>query len=110
MILKLTFAVRDSRALSAQNHPYISLPHFDTPFLLVLADLPKNDEARSIFKNLNQVCGFSGIRMEAPHKKGGPGQCYRCQQYGYAAANCHTYLRSVKCLVLHWTRECQCIR
>ncbi|GBP35568.1 hypothetical protein EVAR_17430_1 [Eumeta japonica] len=52
------------------------------------------------------VCGLSGIRVEAPHKKGGPGQCHRCQLYGHAAANCHADPRCVKCLVPHWTREC----
>ncbi|GBP59512.1 Nucleic-acid-binding protein from transposon X-element [Eumeta japonica] len=43
---------------------------------------------------------------QAPHKKGGPGQCHRCQLYGHAAANCHADPRCVKCLVPHWTREC----
>ncbi|GBP29736.1 Nucleic-acid-binding protein from transposon X-element [Eumeta japonica] len=64
------------------------------------------EEAKNIFNNLNRVCGLSGIRVGAPHKKGGPGQCHRCQLYGHAAANCHADPRCVKCLVPHWTREC----
>ncbi|GBP90603.1 hypothetical protein EVAR_86443_1 [Eumeta japonica] len=59
-----------------------------SPLWLVLAVLPRTEEAKNIFNNLNMVCGLSGIRVEAPHK-GGPGQCHRCQLYGHAAANCH---------------------
>ncbi|GBP11721.1 Nucleic-acid-binding protein from transposon X-element [Eumeta japonica] len=68
-------------------------------------DFP-TEEAKNIFNNLNGVCGLSDIRVEAPHKKGGPGQCHRCQLYGHAVANCHADPRCVKCLVPHWTREC----
>ncbi|GBP34186.1 Nucleic-acid-binding protein from transposon X-element [Eumeta japonica] len=54
---------------------------------LVLAVLPKTDEARAISRNLSKVCGLSGIRVEAPHKRGVPSQCQRCQRYGHASAN-----------------------
>ncbi|GBP10394.1 Nucleic-acid-binding protein from transposon X-element [Eumeta japonica] len=77
-----------------------------SPLWLVLAVLPRTEEAKNIFNNLNMVCGLSGIRVEVPHKKGGPGQCHRCQLYGHAAANCHADPRCAKCLVPHWTREC----
>ncbi|GBP68235.1 Nucleic-acid-binding protein from transposon X-element [Eumeta japonica] len=77
-----------------------------SPLWLVLAVLPRTEEAKNIFNNLNMVCGLSSIRVEAPHKKGGPGQCHRCQLYGHAAANCHADPRCVICLVPHWTREC----
>ncbi|GBP69979.1 hypothetical protein EVAR_50748_1 [Eumeta japonica] len=72
-----------------------------SPFWLVLAVLPRTEEAKNIFNNLKRVCGLSGIRVEASHKKGGPGQCHRCQLYGHAAANCHADPRCVKCLVPH---------
>ncbi|GBP35690.1 Nucleic-acid-binding protein from transposon X-element [Eumeta japonica] len=52
-----------------------------SPLWLVLAVLPRTEEAKNIFNNLNMVCGLSGIRVEALHKKGGPGQCHRCQLY-----------------------------
>ncbi|GBP61824.1 Nucleic-acid-binding protein from transposon X-element [Eumeta japonica] len=81
-----------------------------SPLWLVLAVLPRTEEAKNIFNNLNMVCGLPGIRVEAPHKKGGPGQCHRCKLYGHAAANCHADPRCVKCLVPHWTRECPRIR
>ncbi|GBP51753.1 Nucleic-acid-binding protein from transposon X-element [Eumeta japonica] len=81
-----------------------------SPLWLVLVVLPRTEEAKNIFNNPNMVCGLSGIRVEAPHKKGGPGQCHRCQLYGHAAANCHADPRCVKCLVPHWTRECPRIR
>ncbi|GBP40817.1 Nucleic-acid-binding protein from transposon X-element [Eumeta japonica] len=73
---------------------------------LVLVVLPKTEEARLISAKLSKVCGLSGIRVEAPHKRGGPGQCHRCQRYGHASANCHVQPRCVKCLVPHWTSEC----
>ncbi|GBP11391.1 Nucleic-acid-binding protein from transposon X-element [Eumeta japonica] len=77
-----------------------------SPLWLVFAVLPRTEEAKNIFNNLNMVCGLSGIRVEAPHEKGGLGQCHRCQLYGHAAANCQADPRCVKCLVPHWTREC----
>ncbi|GBP27706.1 Nucleic-acid-binding protein from transposon X-element [Eumeta japonica] len=73
---------------------------------LILAVLPKIDEARSISPNLSKVCGLSGIRVKAPHRRGVPSQCYRCQRYGHASANCHVQSRCVKYLVCHWTSEC----
>ncbi|GBP89977.1 Nucleic-acid-binding protein from transposon X-element [Eumeta japonica] len=78
--------------------------------LMVLAILPRTDDAKKIFNSLRVVCGLSGIRVEAPFKKGGPGQCHRCQKYGHAAANCHADPRCVKCLVPHWTKECPLTR
>ncbi|GBP67637.1 Nucleic-acid-binding protein from transposon X-element [Eumeta japonica] len=77
---------------------------------MVLAILPRTDDAKKIFNSLRVVCGLSGIRVEAPFKKGGPGQCHRCQKYGHAAANCHADPRCVKCLVPHWTKECPLTR
>ncbi|GBP89461.1 Nucleic-acid-binding protein from transposon X-element [Eumeta japonica] len=73
---------------------------------LVLAILNKTDGATDIFKKLANVCGLSGITVEAPYKKGIPGQCHRCQLYGHAATNCHAPPRCVKCLDPHWTKEC----
>ncbi|GBP88724.1 Nucleic-acid-binding protein from transposon X-element [Eumeta japonica] len=54
----------------------------------------------------HNVCALSGIRVEAPHKRGVPSQCHRCQRYGHASANCYVQPRYVKCLVPHWTSEC----
>ncbi|GBP93001.1 Nucleic-acid-binding protein from transposon X-element [Eumeta japonica] len=81
-----------------------------SPLWMVLAILPRTDDAKKIFNSLRVVCGLSGIRVEAPFKKGGPGQCHRCQKYGHAAANCHADPRCVKCLVPHWTKECPLTR
>ncbi|GBP49166.1 hypothetical protein EVAR_80834_1 [Eumeta japonica] len=39
---------------------------------LVLLVLLKTKEAKNVLRALNIVCGLSGIRVEAPHKKGGP--------------------------------------
>ncbi|GBP87078.1 Probable RNA-directed DNA polymerase from transposon BS [Eumeta japonica] len=77
---------------------------------LVLVILNKTDGATDIFKNLVNVCGLFGITVEAPYKRGIPGQCHRCQLYGHAATNCHAPPRCVKCLDPHWTKECTCTR
>ncbi|GBP87289.1 hypothetical protein EVAR_86871_1 [Eumeta japonica] len=63
-------------------HSVHRLCHRDgSPLWLVLAVLPRTEEAKNIFNNLNML-------------------------YGHAAANCHADPRCVKCLVPHWTREC----
>ncbi|GBP47629.1 Probable RNA-directed DNA polymerase from transposon X-element [Eumeta japonica] len=46
------------------------------------------------------------IKVEAPRRKEGLGQCHRCQRYGHAAAYCDADPRCVKCLDPYWTREC----
>ncbi|GBP84375.1 Probable RNA-directed DNA polymerase from transposon BS [Eumeta japonica] len=70
---------------------------------LVLVILSKTDGATDIFKSLANVCGLFGIIVEAPYKRGIPGQCHRCQLYGHVVANCHAPPRCVKCLHSHWT-------
>ncbi|GBP03478.1 hypothetical protein EVAR_101824_1 [Eumeta japonica] len=67
----------------------------DSLLWMVLAILPRTDDAKKIFNSLLVVCGLSGIRIEAPFKKGGPGQCHRCQNYGHAAANCHAVMSAM---------------
>ncbi|GBP59532.1 hypothetical protein EVAR_42438_1 [Eumeta japonica] len=85
-----TYALEEERKLKAVIR---GIPT-DFPVDEIQADLcgqaslcTRTEEAKNIFNNLNRVCGLSGIRVEAPHKKGGPGQCHRCQLYGHAAAN-----------------------
>ncbi|GBP95472.1 Nucleic-acid-binding protein from transposon X-element [Eumeta japonica] len=56
------------------------------------------------------MCVASRASSGGPHRKGGPGQCHRCQLYGHAAANCNANPRCVKCLVPHWTRDCPLTR
>ncbi|GBP69707.1 hypothetical protein EVAR_79940_1 [Eumeta japonica] len=48
-----------------------------SPLWLVLSVLPRTEEAKNILNNLNMVCGLSSIRVEDPHKKGGPGKWTR---------------------------------
>ncbi|GBP77247.1 Nucleic-acid-binding protein from transposon X-element [Eumeta japonica] len=105
------FPVEEIKAdLCDQAFPVLSVHRLcrrdGTPLWLVLAVLPRTEEAKNLSRTLNKVCGLSGIRVEAPHKKGGPGQCHRCQLYGHALANCNANPRCVKCLVPHWTRGC----
>ncbi|GBP44053.1 Nucleic-acid-binding protein from transposon X-element [Eumeta japonica] len=73
---------------------------------MVLVILERNEQARKIFKSLARVCGLSGVTPEEPYKRGMPSQCHRCQLYGHAAANCFAQPRYVKCLVPHWTKDC----
>ncbi|GBP08057.1 Nucleic-acid-binding protein from transposon X-element [Eumeta japonica] len=49
----------------------------------------------------------SGVIVEAPYKRDMPSQCHRCQLYGHAAVNCFAQPRCVKCLVPHWTKDCE---
>ncbi|CAG5027447.1 unnamed protein product [Parnassius apollo] len=53
--------------------------------LLVLTNVP---EAKAIFRDVRTVCGLSRVKVEAPHWRGYPAQCHRCQLYGHVAANC----------------------
>ncbi|GBP04490.1 hypothetical protein EVAR_3869_1 [Eumeta japonica] len=59
---------------------------------------------KDIFLKLLKVWGLSGNTVEAPYKRGGPRQCHRCQQYGYAATHCHAQLKCVKCTVPRWMK------
>ncbi|GBP37297.1 Nucleic-acid-binding protein from transposon X-element [Eumeta japonica] len=94
-----------------QGYPVLSVHRMHrrngTPLGMVLVILERNDEAREIFKNLARVCGLSGVTPEEPYKRGMPSQCHRCQLYGHAAANCSAQPRCVKCLVPHWTKDCE---
>ncbi|GBP34199.1 Nucleic-acid-binding protein from transposon X-element [Eumeta japonica] len=103
-----TESVKDD--LERQGYPVTAVHRMHrrdgTALGLVLAILERCDQARDIFKNLYNICGLSGIKAEAPYKRGMPGQCHRCQLYGHAAANCYAQPRCVKCLVPHWTRDC----
>ncbi|GBP67540.1 Nucleic-acid-binding protein from mobile element jockey [Eumeta japonica] len=102
------FPVEEIKAdLCDQVFPVLSVNRLcrrdGSPLWLVLVVLPRTDEAKNLSRTLNKVCGLSGIRVEAPHKKGGPGQCHRCQLYGHAAANCNANPHCSKCQVPHWT-------
>ncbi|GBP56600.1 hypothetical protein EVAR_80364_1 [Eumeta japonica] len=56
----------------------------------VKAVFKKYDRARDIFKKVSDVCGLSGIIIEAPYRRGKHGQCHCYQLCSLAAANCHT--------------------
>ncbi|GBP21227.1 Nucleic-acid-binding protein from transposon X-element [Eumeta japonica] len=79
--------------LESQNYPVFAVHRMHrrdgTVIGHVLAVLHKSDTAKDIFKSPPKVCGLSGIIVEAPYRKSGPGQCYRCQLYGHAAQNCY---------------------
>ncbi|GBP44296.1 hypothetical protein EVAR_27253_1 [Eumeta japonica] len=62
---------------------------------LVLAVLHKSDNAKDIFKTPRKACSLSDITVEAPYKKSGPGQCFRCQLYGHACLNCYAQPRCI---------------
>ncbi|GBP55026.1 Nucleic-acid-binding protein from transposon X-element [Eumeta japonica] len=97
--------------LESQNYPVFAVHRMHrrdgTVIGHVLAVLHKSDTAKDIFKSPPKVCGLSGIIVEAPYRKSGPGQCYRCQLYGHAAQNCYAQPRCVKCREPHSTKECK---
>ncbi|GBP96933.1 Nucleic-acid-binding protein from transposon X-element [Eumeta japonica] len=97
--------------LEKQNYPVFAVHRMHrrdgTEIDLVLAVLHKSDAAKDIFQSPPRVCGLSGIIVEAPYKKSGPGQCFRCQLYGHAAQNCYAQPRCVKCREPHATKDCK---
>ncbi|XP_026746834.1 vegetative cell wall protein gp1-like [Trichoplusia ni] len=76
-----------------------------TPFEMVLAVIPRSADTKAIFQ-IKTVCHLSGITVEAPHKRGPPGQCHNCQLYGHASKYCKARARCVKCLGDHATASC----
>ncbi|GBP15259.1 hypothetical protein EVAR_85736_1 [Eumeta japonica] len=95
---------KPTSAARASLHSVHRLCCRDGSPLLVLAVLPRTEEAKNIFNNLNMVCGL-GIRVEARTRKEVQGSA--------TAASCTATRRQlscdprcVKCLVPHWTREC----
>ncbi|KAA5635076.1 hypothetical protein F3G63_34160, partial [Pseudomonas aeruginosa] len=80
------------------------------PYNMILVALEPTPEAKKKISCLSTVCGLSGVSIEAPHKRGTPGQCYRCQLYGHSARNCHARPRCVKCLGDHATLDCSRVR
>ncbi|GBP00021.1 hypothetical protein EVAR_74353_1 [Eumeta japonica] len=73
---------------------------------LVLAALNQTNNTKDIFKKFLKVCSLFGITLKASYKRGGPGQCQRCQQYGHTSAHCHAQLKCLKCAVPHLTLDC----
>ncbi|GBP67659.1 Probable RNA-directed DNA polymerase from transposon BS [Eumeta japonica] len=92
--IPVDFALDDIKnGLVNQGFPVLSVHRMSrrdgSPLWMVLAIPERTVESKKIFNALSVVCSLSGIRVEALFKKGGPGQCHRCQKYGHAAANCH---------------------
>ncbi|GBP56354.1 hypothetical protein EVAR_43293_1 [Eumeta japonica] len=48
---------------------------------------------------------LSGVKVEQPHKKSIPGQCFNCQMYGHSSKTVSN-ARCVKCLGDHGTAAC----
>lgn len=77
------------------------------PVDLVTVVLDLSPAGKAIYNDLRSVCKISGIKVEAPYKRGYPGQCHRCQLYGHAASNCTAAPRCVKCAGDHPTALCK---
>ncbi|GBP65159.1 Probable RNA-directed DNA polymerase from transposon X-element [Eumeta japonica] len=96
--------------LTRRGHPASDFPDRLCPLLVDClfshklmrgADAARESPTASLCGfSLKAVCGLSGIRVEAPQKKGGLRQCHRYQKYRHADP------RYVKSLVPHWLREC----
>nr|CAH7725384.1 unnamed protein product [Callosobruchus chinensis] len=70
---------------------------------LVKVDLPK--EEVEVYKV--QDCCQMKVTVEALRRKTGPGQCYRCQQFGHSQLCCRGAVRCVRCAGAHRPSECQ---
>ncbi|TLM35144.1 hypothetical protein FEC37_18755, partial [Acinetobacter baumannii] len=101
--------------LSRQTYPIISVHRMHSgrdkfAYNMVLVALEPTAEGKRIASSLRTVCGLSGVTVEAPYKKGTPGQCHRCQLYGHSARNCNARPRCVKCLDDHATTDCSRVK
>ncbi|CAH2016649.1 unnamed protein product [Acanthoscelides obtectus] len=47
------------------------------------------------------------VKIEAQKKREGPGQCYRCQQFGHSQQNCSGAPKCVRCAGAHRASECK---
>ncbi|GBP95099.1 Nucleic-acid-binding protein from transposon X-element [Eumeta japonica] len=74
--------------------------------VLVTANTGIDQETKRSFYRIKAVCSLSGIKVEQPHKKSIPGQCFNCQMYGHSSKNCFQRARCVKCLGDHGTAAC----
>ncbi|GBP81418.1 hypothetical protein EVAR_59420_1 [Eumeta japonica] len=75
--------------------------------VLVTANTTSIDNAtKRTFFNITSVCSLTGIKVEQPHKKRIPGQCFDCQLYGHPSKNYYQRARCVKCLGDHGTTAC----
>ncbi|XP_028038412.1 skin secretory protein xP2-like [Bombyx mandarina] len=63
-------------------------PLRDGPGVLIMGDCAPTPEGKKIASCLCTVCSLSGVTVEAPYKRGAPGQCHRCQLYGHSAIDC----------------------
>lgn len=70
---------------------------------LYIATFAKGTDTRTVIHH-RWVC-FCIIQWEKI-KSSGPTQCYRCQSFGYIAANCTRLPRCVTCGNQHNSREC----
>ncbi|GBP64562.1 hypothetical protein EVAR_89608_1 [Eumeta japonica] len=71
--------------------------------VLVTANTGIDQETKRSFYRIKAVCSLSGVKVEQPHKKSIPGQCFNCQMYGHSSKNCFQRARCVKCLGDHGT-------
>ncbi|GBP31284.1 hypothetical protein EVAR_31409_1 [Eumeta japonica] len=62
-----------------------------------------NNTTKHSFYNIKAVCSLTGIKVDQPHKKSIPGQCFNCQFYGHSSENYFQRARCVKCLGDHGT-------
>ncbi|KAA5615366.1 hypothetical protein F3H11_34940, partial [Pseudomonas aeruginosa] len=101
--------------LVGQSYPVISVHRMHSgrdkfAYDMVLVALEATPEGKKIASCLRTVCGLSGVTVEAPYKRGTPGQCHRCQLYGHSARNCNARPRCVKCLDDHATTDCSRVK
>ncbi|GBP82703.1 hypothetical protein EVAR_64591_1 [Eumeta japonica] len=75
--------------------------------VLVTSNTTSLDNAtKRSFYNIKAICSLTAIKVEQPHKKSIPGQCFNSQLYGHSSKNCFLRVRCVKCLGDHGTAAC----
>ncbi|GBP26109.1 hypothetical protein EVAR_15122_1 [Eumeta japonica] len=66
--------------------------------VLLTADTGIDTATKRSFYRIKAVCSLSGIKVEQPHKKSIPGQCFNCELYGHSSKNRFQRARYIKCL------------
>ncbi|GBP20662.1 Probable RNA-directed DNA polymerase from transposon BS [Eumeta japonica] len=106
-VLRRAYCAR--RGTAAAGLTARALPHtFRIQYILGLSGVLDHDFLQG-FRFGSKVLPIKPsvlAKAEALYNKGGPGQCYRWQRYGYVAANFHVQPRCVEWLTPHWTNEC----
>lgn len=100
LIQKNIKVLRVSQMTKTDEGEQIKLPMF-------LITLHNQTQFRELLK-IRAVC-YCSVAWERYKTRNVGLQCYKCQSFGHAAANCHRTTRCAKCSLNHDSRECKTV-